>query len=105
MIIKLLITCSTQKPHEGVSKDTVSRWVKKVMIKASIKDCFSVHSTHAAATSAARLHGVPISTIRQTAGWSNARTFKKFYHKTISCNPAKKSFQQAVLESTPSHEV
>lgn len=32
---KLLI--STQKPHNGVSKQTVSRWVKRVMAKAGIK--------------------------------------------------------------------
>ena len=92
---KLLI--STQKPHHGVSKDTVSRWVKRLMIKASLDSRFGVHSMRAVATSTAVRKGVPIASIIKTAGWSNATTFQKFYHKSIATSP-EPSFQTAVLE-------
>ena len=58
---KLLI--STQKPHHGVSQATVSRWVKSLMLKVGIKKQFGVHSTRAAATSAAMMKGVPLASI------------------------------------------
>lgn len=43
---KLLI--STQKPHQGVTQATVSRWVISLMLKAGIKNQYGVHSTRAA---------------------------------------------------------
>lgn len=92
---KLLI--STQKPHQGVSKATVSRWVKSLMLKAGIKKHFGVHSTRATATSAARQKGVPITSIVKTAGWANARTFDRFYHKEIIVEDKGQSFQSAIL--------
>jgi hypothetical protein len=78
---KLLI--STQKPHKGVSSQTISRWVKLTLFKAGVAKHYGAHSTRAASTSAARLRGVPISSIIKTAGWTNANTFQKFYDKTI----------------------
>lgn len=78
---KLLI--STQRPHHAVSSQTVSRWVKNIMIKAGISEQYSVHSTRAAATSAAKLSGVALSTIIRTAGWKNAKTFARFYHRSV----------------------
>ncbi|MCG8113599.1 MAG: tyrosine-type recombinase/integrase [Candidatus Thiodiazotropha taylori] len=92
---KLLV--STQKPHQGVSQATVSRWVKILMLKAGIKKQFGVHSTRAASTSAARAKGVPIASIIKTAGWSNARTFEKFYHRTLPKEDQPLSFQSAIL--------
>lgn len=92
---KLLV--STQKPHHGVSQATVSRWVKTLMIKAGIQKHYGVHSTRAAAASAAKQRGVPISTIIQTAGWANARTFERFYHKDI-IEAQDLTFQGAVLK-------
>ena len=91
---KLLV--STQKPHNGVSQATVSRWIKTLMRKAGIQKHYGVHSTRAAATSAAKQKGLPISTIIQTAGWANARTFEKFYHKNI-IEAQDLTFQDAVL--------
>ena len=88
---------STQKPHHGVSKYTVSRWVKRLMIKAGLDSRFSVHSTRAVATSTAVRKGVLITYIIKTAGWSNATTFQKFYHKSSATSP-EPSFQTAVLE-------
>lgn len=73
---KLLI--STQKPNKAVSQQ-----IKHAMLQAGINQHFGVHSTRAASTSAAKLAGVPLSTIIKTAGWKNAQTFAKFYNKKI----------------------
>lgn len=48
---KLLI--STQSPHRGVTRATVSRWVKSILVKADIDTKFTAHSTRAVATSTA----------------------------------------------------
>ena len=88
---------STIKPHEGASRSTISRWVKQVLLKAGVEKSFTSHSTRAASTSAARLRGVCLQTIIRTAGWSNARTFARFYNKPVV--ESAKSVQLAVLES------
>lgn len=80
-----------------MTQATVSRWVKSLMLKAGIKKQFGVHSTRAAATSAAKMKGVPITSIIKTAGWSNARTFERFYHKDMSTTQEGPSFQSAIL--------
>ena len=92
---KLLI--STQKPHKAVSQQTVSRWVKTVMSKAGVNQSFGVHSTRAAASSAAKLAGVPLNTIIKTAGWKNAATFAKFYHKKMETEG---SFQLSIQSNS-----
>ena len=89
---KLLI--STQKPHKGVSKDTIARWVKQTMTNAGIDRSFTTHSTRAVATSTAKSKGVCLSVIAKTAGWSNVKTFHKFYEKPVT----NMSFQEALLE-------
>ena len=91
---KLLI--STQTPHKGVSKETVSQWVKQLMLKAGINKQFGVHSTRAVANSTAKMKGVPIETIMKTAGWTNAKTFKKNYHKQTE-DAQGPAFQDAIL--------
>ena len=68
---KLLI--STTKPYGPISKSTFSHWVKLVMTKAGIDLSFKPHCTRSAATSKAKLHGIPLEQIMKTAGWSNAR--------------------------------
>lgn len=78
---KLLI--GSQKPHKAVSKQTVSRWVKHILIKAGVGRGYGTHSTRAASVSAAKLGGVPLSTIIKTAGWKNDQTCTKFYNKKI----------------------
>ena len=61
---------------------------------------FKAHSFRAASTSAAANKGVPINFILQTADWTNASTFAKFYdrHNNI-LDPEKMQsrFSQAVL--------
>ena len=79
---KLLI--STLKPHAPVARDTVSRWLRTMMREAGVDtSVFSPHSVRAASVSAAKASQVPISTILDTAGWSNAKTFAKYYNKKI----------------------
>ena len=72
------------KPHKAVSKQTISRWIKKVMFEAGIDtNVFKSPSTRAAACSKLRKDSVPVEEILETAGWSNAFCFKKFYDKSI----------------------
>ena len=72
------------KPHQPVSRDTISRWIKVVMAKANIDTTiFKAHSVRSASVSKAKMNAVPISRILQKAGWSDAKTFAKFYNKKI----------------------
>ena len=87
---------SFQKPHKPVSTDTISRWLKTVLEKSGIDtSVFKGHSTRAASTSAAAVCKIPLSTIMDNAGWSNATTFGKFYKKPIV--PAGKAYGQLLL--------
>lgn len=72
------------KPHKAVTPDTISRWVKRVMYEAGIDvDNFKAHSTRSASVSAAFNININIEDILKTAGWTNAKTFAKFYNKPI----------------------
>lgn len=91
---KLLI--SYVKPHKAVTKDTVSRWVKIVLIRSGIDiQKYGPHSIRAASTSKAHDNGVPLKDILDKAGWSNAGTFQRFYKKTKEKST---SFDRAVLQ-------
>ena len=79
-----------------MSKSTVSQWIKFVMMKAGIDSIFKPHSTRAASTSKAKLHGIPIETIIKMAGWFNTSVFAWFYDKTIQNEP--KTLQNAILD-------
>ena len=75
---------STQKPHRGVSRDTISRWMKSVLCEAGIDICiFKPHSVRSASSSAAHARNIPIATILRTVGWSKDCVFRKFYNKPI----------------------
>ena len=87
---KLLV--STIKPHGAASKQTICRWIKLIMHKAGVHQSFKPHSTRAAASSMAKMCGVPLQAIIKSAGWSNAKTFAKYYHKPLS-NQEEKSMQ------------
>ena len=48
---------------------------------------FMSHSTRAASASAAKRDYVPIDHILKLAGWSNVKTFHKYYDKVVmSCS-------------------
>ena len=89
---------SFQKPHKPVSTDTISRWLKTVLEKSGIDtSVFKGHSTRAASASAAAKCKVPLSTIMDNAGWSNATTFGRFYRKPIVTSS--KAYGQLLLEN------
>ena len=75
---------SYSKPHQAVSPDTVSRWIKTTLVAAGIDTSkYSAHSTRSASTSAAKEHSNSITTIMKSAGWSQESTFSKFYSKLV----------------------
>ena len=75
---------SYQKPHNVVSKETISRWLKLVLFEAGIDvSHFKAHITRAASVSRAKKDSVNVNEILQAAGWSNSRTFHRFYDKVI----------------------
>ena len=72
------------KPHAEVTRSTISRWVKEVMVRSGVDvSIFSPHSTRSASSSKASLAHVPLSTILSTAGWTKETTFSKYYHKKV----------------------
>ena len=85
---------STQKPHKGVSRSTISRWIKTVMTNAGLENQYGPHSTRSASTSKAKKADVDLGTIVKTVGWANAKTFGKFYDKEIK---SVKTVQEAVM--------
>lgn len=88
---------STLKPHQAVTRDTVSKWVKAILLASGIDfTIFAPHSTRAAATSKAAAKGISIDTIMKTAGWEKEDTFRMFYHKPISRDT---SFASSVLQA------
>lgn len=75
---------STVPPHKGVTKSTVSRWIKSIMTKAGIDTkVFQPHSCRAASTSNAIAKGLQLGTVLKAAGWSSATTFQQYYHRQI----------------------
>ena len=81
------IMISSLKPHKAASKTTISCWVKTILTQAGVDRHFKPQSTRSAAT--ARLKGVTL----QTAGWSNVKSFAKFYNKLVA---SQKTIQSAV---------
>lgn len=74
----------TISPYTQVTCSTISRWIKTVMTMAGIDVAvFKPHSTRSASVSAAARSGLDIKHILCTAGWSNAKTFAKFYNKPL----------------------
>lgn len=84
-------------PHKHVTCTTLARWIKQVMSDARVDiSLYGAHSTRAAATSAAHARDIPIDNILQTAGWSSAATFAKYYNKPIAKG---NTFAKALLEN------
>ena len=74
----------TIKPFSVASKTTVSGWVRKALALGGVDlDKFSPHSTRSAASSKMKKANVSLTTIINTAGWKNHKTFAKYYHKKI----------------------
>ena len=90
---RLLI--STIAPHGGVSRDTISRWLRLTLKEAGIDtSIFAPHSTRSAATSKASRNYVPSDIIIKAAGWASDSTFRRYYKKPVTHDT---QFSQAVL--------
>ena len=78
------------KPHRGVTSQTVSRWLKTVIHMSGQKG--SGGSTRSVSTSTAISDGVTVEDIMLTADWTGARTFKNYYFKPVPIPDLEKSF-------------
>ena len=68
----------------SITTCNLARWLKEVLFLSDIDiSKFSAHSFRGAATSKALGLGVSLKYIRDTANWSSAKTFYKFYNKDI----------------------
>lgn len=87
-----------KKPHNEISTQTISRWIKKCLKNSGIDtSVFTAHSTRHAATSAALSKGIDLDTIRRTAGWSEqSQVFANFYNRPIVTNT--REFTRSVLQ-------
>lgn len=74
---------SYQKPHENVTTQTLGRWVTDVMKASKVDMKFGAHSVRHASSSTASRNGIAISSILNTVGWSNEKTFASFYRRDI----------------------
>jgi len=84
-----------QKPHKKASRNTIRCWIQQMMIKAGINiNVYKPHSVTLAAASKAKAANASLVEIMQTAGWSSAATFAKFYDREIEQGS---SFADSVL--------
>lgn len=76
---------SYKKPHNKISCQRMSHWVKDVLVNSGIDtSIFTAHSTRHASTSSASRLGVGLDIIRKTAGWSHSSlTFARYYNKNV----------------------
>nr|CAH7736493.1 unnamed protein product [Callosobruchus chinensis] len=74
---------SHQRPYRRVTKNSISRWITDTLRKAGIDTkIFKPHSTrHAATLAALKIGVVQVDTILKAAGWTQANTFTRFYHR------------------------
>ena len=70
----LLVSYAT--PHRAIGSQTVSRWIRTVLLTAGINSQYTSHSTRSAATSTAADNSVPID-ILAAADWSSETTFER----------------------------
>ena len=75
---------STIRPHAGVCRDTISNWTTDTLELAGIDVVkYGGHSTRGTAASTAKNIGVGMNLLMKQAGWKNAESFARHYHKDI----------------------
>ena len=78
---KLLV--SFVKPHDKVTTNTVSRWIKTLLSMSGIDTTkFKAHSTRVASASKAG-NSLPTDVILKHVGWASDCVFRKFYDKPV----------------------
>jgi hypothetical protein len=82
---------SLHPKHVGdISKQTIARWIKAVVILAYQRDSLvpperiKAHETRAIATSLADARGVPLETLMAAAYWRTQNTFLSYYLRDVS---------------------
>ena len=81
------------KTFKEVSSSTIARWLKEVLHLAGIDtSIFKAHSYRSASTSAAFSCGISLNDVLNTANWTNANTFYRFYNRET-----RDSFSRIVL--------
>ena len=84
------------KPHKAVTRDTIARWLRKMLDRLGVDTTtFTAGSVRMAAASKAKAVAVPINCIMAKAGWTRASTFAKFYDRQVGTTDP---FQDAVLK-------
>ena len=94
---KFLPVYRLNKPHRIVKSNTIYRWIKTNLDRASINtNIYTAHSTRSASTSKASSKCIDFDIIRKSASWSlKSQVFAKFYNKKIETNNSE--FALAVL--------
>jgi integrase len=86
---------SVVKPHDKISTNTLSRWIKTLLTLSGIDTTkFKAHSTRAACASKAS-NSLPIDVILNHVGWASDCVFRKYYDKPIVREGV---FENAVLQ-------
>jgi site-specific recombinase XerD len=71
-------------PHQTVSKNTLARWLKRLMGRAGIDtSIYKAHSIRSATAAKAISKGISIDQIMAAADWSSKHNFAKFYKREI----------------------
>ena len=86
---------SVKKPHKSVTRQSISRYIKEMLVLAGIPD-YGPHSTRMASTSKAH-KSVGLSTILKTASWSSQENFIKYYCRETEEEEPSALFAEAVL--------
>ena len=88
------------KTFDRVTTCTLARWLKSVLVLADETNYnFTAHSFRGTAASVAYSAGVSMKDILDTANWTNAKTFHKFYHKDLS-SVKDSAFANSVLNTS-----
>ena len=84
-------------PNAPISRATLARWTLEALKLGGIDtDRFKSHSTRGASASAAKAMGMSLNAVLRNASWKDAKSFARFYHKTIE-NPG--AVQRAILDT------
>ena len=82
------------QPHKPISTSTLSRWCVTLMKESGVNvNIFGSHSTRSVSTSKSKISGLSFKEIAKSAGWSNEKTFAKFYDKRIQEDFSNYSFK------------
>lgn len=88
---------SFHKPHNTVSAQTLSRWIRNALELSGVDRVFKPHSTRGAAASKAASN-IDISVVLKTVGWRSHMTFARFYNRPIQTDS--NLFSTSVLGSS-----